>query len=112
MYLSYFNNNIRGECDQNKMFLFLLACKMAGFQNITKPTKFWNCELAFKNGMTVEKRTILGYLKIKVFKCRTSKPCMLPLDTLCIVTKFILQFSSVIPFWKAIKLTIPELSVL
>ena len=46
----------------------------------------------------------------KVFKCRTSQPCILPLDTFW-VAKYpkTVQFSSVIPFWKAIKLTIPEL---
>ena len=46
----------------------------------------------------------------KVFKCRTSQPCILPLDTFW-VAKYpkTVQFSSVIPFWKAIKLRIPEL---
>ena len=43
-------------------------------------------------------------------KCRTSQPCLLPLDTFW-VAKYpkTVQFSSDIPFWKAIKLTIPEL---
>mgnify|MGYP005751810819 CR=1 FL=1 len=44
-----------------------------------------------------------------MFKCWTSNPCILPLDTFYIA-KYpkIVQFSSVIPFWKAIKLLIPE----
>ena len=46
----------------------------------------------------------------KLSKCRTSQPCLLPLDTFW-VAKYpkTVQFSSVIPFWKAIKLRIPEL---
>ena len=71
----------------------------------------YTCFIHFKKS---PKMKGLVQKNVILVKSRTSQPWTLPLDTFYIA-KYpkIVQFSSVIPFWKAIKLLIPEfLSVL
>ena len=71
----------------------------------------YTCFIHFEKS---QKMKALGHKNVILVKSRTSQPWTLPLDTFYIA-KYpkIVQFSSVIPFWKAIKLLILEfLSVL
>ena len=86
------------------IFTFYTAIESYGHVDYT-------CFIHFEKS---QKMKALGHRNVILVKSRTSQPWTLPLDTFYIA-KYpkIVQFSSVIPFWKAIKLLIPEfLSVL
>ena len=81
------------------IFTFYTAIESYGHVDYT-------CFIHFEKS---QKMKALGHKNVILVKSWTSQPWTLPLDTFYIA-KYpkIVQFSSVIPFWKAIKLLIPE----
>ena len=95
---------IKGDKKKCLIFTFYTAIESYGHVD-------YSCFIHFEKS---QKMKALGHKNVILVKSRTSQPWTLPLDTFYIF-KYpkIVQFSSVIPFWKAIKLLIPEfLSVL
>ena len=104
VYLCYFNLFLHSMPIFLPIFTFYMAMESYGHVDYT-------CFIHFEKS---QKMQALGHKNVILVKSPTSQSWTLPLDTFYIA-KYpkIVQFSSVIPFWKAIKLLIPEfLSVL